>query len=276
MEIKVLGPLDAQLAGRSIVPTAGKPRQILALLALHRNRIISVPILMEEIWGVKLPRSALTTLQTYIMQLRRMIGAALGPDSPHTAKDVLVTSHGGYLLRMPPDAPDALDVGTYEHLVYQGRAAFDTGDSEQASRLLRQALELWRGPALVDVRAGSILEIETMRLEESRLGTLELRITADLQLGRHAALLTELMALAARNPLHEGLHSQIMVALYRCGRQAQALDVYHRLRGRLVEELGLEPSTQLQRVHQAVLTADPSLDARPGERPAPAYGTVAA
>ncbi|MGW6907346.1 AfsR/SARP family transcriptional regulator [Streptomyces sp. NPDC054940] len=272
MEIKVLGPLDAQLAGSSIVPTAGKPRQILALLALHRNRIMPVPTLMEEIWGTELPRSALTTLQTYILQLRRRIGAALGPDSPHTAKDILVTSHGGYLLRTPPDA---LDAHVYEQLVEQGRTAFDAGDNERASCLLRQALEMWRGPALVDVRAGTILEVETVRLEESRLGTLELRIHADLGRGRHAALLTELTALVARHPLHEGLHSQAMVALYRCGRQAQALDVYHALRGRLVEELGLEPSTQLQRVHHAVLTADPALDV-PGVRQAPAFQPFAA
>ncbi len=264
MEIKVLGPLSAQLSGESIVPTAGKPRQILALLALHQNSIIPVPTLMEEIWGAELPRSALTTLQTYILQLRRQIGGALGPHSPLAAKDILATRHGGYLLQLPPDA---LDVHVYEQLVTQGRTAFDAGDWERSSKLLRQALDLWRGSALVDVRVGPVLEIETMWLQESRLGALELRIDADLRMGRHAELLTELTALVARHPLNEGLHSQAMLALYRCGRQAQALDVFRRLRGRLVEELGLEPSAQLQRMHQAMLCADPALEVRAAERP---------
>lgn len=261
MQIDVLGPLSADIDGMEIVPTAGKPRQVLALLALYANQVIAIPTLMEEIWGAELPRSALTTLQTYILQLRRRVGAALGPDTPKSAKDVLVTRHGGYLLRVPADG---VDVQRYEGLAAAGQRAFAGGEDAKASLLFSQALEVWRGPALVDVRVGPLLEIEVMRLEESRLGVLERRIEADLRLGRHAELLTELTTLTARHPLHEGFHAKCMIALCRSGRQWQALSAYQELRSRFVEELGLEPSTQLQRLHQAVLAADPVLDMATG------------
>ncbi|MFJ5049818.1 BTAD domain-containing putative transcriptional regulator [Streptomyces sp. NPDC098077] len=263
MEIQVLGPLSADVNGVSIVPTAGKPRQILALLAFYPGRVMPVPTLMEEIWGTEMPQSAMTTMQTYILQLRRRLGTAMGPDAPGTAKEVLVTRHGGYLLQIPQES---VDVHRYEQLVAAGQSAFESGDDLRSADLFRDALAMWQGPALVDVRVGPILEIEVMRLEESRLVTVERRIDADLRLGRHAELLAELTDLIARHPQHEGLHSQAMVALYRSGRQATALDVYRRLRGRLIEELGVEPSPQLQRLHQAMLTVDPALDQACGPR----------
>ncbi|MFJ5779693.1 BTAD domain-containing putative transcriptional regulator [Streptomyces sp. NPDC093094] len=263
MDIQVLGPLSADVNGVSIVPTAGKPRQILALLAFYPGRVMPVPTLMEEIWGTEMPQSAMTTMQTYILQLRRRLGTAMGPDAPGTAKEVLATRHGGYLLQIPQES---VDVHRYEQLVTAGQSAFESGDDERAADLFRDALAMWQGPALVDVRVGPILEIEVMRLEESRLVTVERRIDADLRLGRHAELLAELTDLIARHPQHEGLHSQAMVALYRSGRQATALDVYRRLRGRLIEELGVEPSPQLQRLHQAMLTVDPALDQACGPR----------
>src|SRR5690242_16345793 len=127
MKICVLGPLSADVNGMSIVPTAGKPRQILALLALYPSRVMPVPTLMEEIWGTELPQSALTTLQTYILQLRRRLGTAMGPGAPGTAKDVLATRHGGYLLQIPPDC---VDVHQYDRLTREGQAAFESGDDE--------------------------------------------------------------------------------------------------------------------------------------------------
>ncbi|MER5873990.1 AfsR/SARP family transcriptional regulator [Streptomyces sp. NPDC002044] len=263
MRIRVLGPLSAEVNGGSIVPTAGKPRQVLSLLALYPGRVMPVPTLMEEIWGTQPPQSALTTLQTYILQLRRRLGTAMGPDAPGGAKEVLATRHGGYLLQI---TEDSVDVHDYERLVREGQAAFETGDSQVSADRLRAALDLWRGPALVDVRVGPILDIEVMRLQESRLVTVERRIDADLRLGRHSELLAELADLTARHPQHEGLHSQIMVALYRAGRQAGALDVYRRLRARLIEDLGVEPSPQLQRLHQAMLAVDPALDGTAGAR----------
>lgn len=257
MDIKVLGPLSVEACGQSIVPSAGKPRQILALLSVYANQMLPVPTLMEEIWGTQMPRSALTTLQTYILQLRRRLATAYGPAAPQASKDVLATRYGGYVLEAQPGA---VDIHEYDRLVAAGRDALDAGDDVQASLLLRQALAVWRGPALVDVKVGPVLEIELARLEESRLGVLERRIEADLRLGRHAELLTELTELTARHPLHEGLHAQCMAALYRAGRPWQALEVYQGLRARLVEDLGLEPSPRLQKLQQAVLASDPALD----------------
>ncbi|WP_406368706.1 AfsR/SARP family transcriptional regulator [Streptomyces sp. NBC_00647] len=271
MKIQVLGPLSAAVNGMSIVPTAGKPRQILALLALYPGRVVPVPTLMEEIWGTELPQSALTTLQTYILQLRRRLGTAMGPGAPGAAKDVLATRHGGYLLQIPSEA---VDVREYERLVTQGQQAVD--EDEQAAAAYRAALDLWQGPALVDVRVGPILSIEVMRLEESRLVTRERRIDADLRLGRHVEVIAELTDLIARHPQHEGLHSQAMVALYRSGRQAAALGVYHRLRGRLIEELGVEPAPQLQRLHHAMLAVDPKLDILRGPRRSSTFDLYAA
>ncbi|MCY0935096.1 AfsR/SARP family transcriptional regulator [Streptomyces sp. H34-S4] len=273
MEIHVLGPLSAEVNGASIVPTASKPRQILALLALYPGRVMPVPTLMEEIWGTNLPQSALTTLQTYILQLRRRLGTAMGPGAPGSAKEVLVTRHGGYLLQIPSES---VDVHAYDSLVAGGQSAFEEGDDERAADLLRKALALWQGPALVDVRVGPILEIEVMRLEESRLVTVERRIDVDLRLGRHTELIAELAELIARHPQHEGLHSQAMVAMYRSGRQATGLDVYRRLRTRLIDELGVEPSPQLQRLHQAMLTVDPALDVVAGPRRGSTYDLYAA
>jgi SARP family transcriptional regulator, regulator of embCAB operon len=228
---------------------------------------------MEEIWGTELPQSAMTTLQTYILQLRRRLGAALGPAAPGAAKDILATRHGGYLLRVPPES---VDVNTYEGLVSRGQKAFDDGEDELAARCFRAALDLWQGLALVDVRVGPILGIEVMRLEESRLMTVERRIDVDLRLGRHAELQAELLDLIARHPQHEGLHSQAMVALYRSGRQTSALDVYRRLRTRLIDELGVEPSPQLQRLHQAMLAVDPDLDVMAGPRRVSTFSRYAA
>ncbi|MFJ5549839.1 BTAD domain-containing putative transcriptional regulator [Streptomyces sp. NPDC093225] len=273
MKIKVLGPLDAEVNGVSIVPTAGKPRQILALLALYPGRVVPVPTLMEEIWGADLPQSALTTLQTYILQLRRRLGTAMGPDVPGSAKDVLATRYGGYLLQVPAES---VDVHAYERLVAEGQQAFENGEDGRSSKCLREALDLWEGPALVDVRVGPILDIEVMRLEESRLVTRERRIDADLRLGRHVELIAELTDLIARHPQHEGLHSQAMVALYRSGRQASALDVYRRMRQRLIDELGVEPSPQLQRLHQAMLAVDPRLDVVAGPRHTSTFDLYAA
>ncbi|WP_405791584.1 BTAD domain-containing putative transcriptional regulator [Streptomyces sp. NBC_01506] len=273
MEIQVLGPLCAAVNGDSIVPTAGKPRQVLALLALYPSRVMPVSTLMEEVWGTELPQSAMTTLQTYIMQLRRILGTAMGPDAPGAAKDVLATRHGGYLLQIPPES---VDVHTYERLIAEGQEAFEEGRDERAARCFRQALSLWQGPALVDVRLGPVLEIEATRLEESRLVTTERRIDADLRLGRHAELIAELTDLTARHPQHEGLHAQAMVALYRSGRQASALDVYRKLREGLIEELGVEPSPQLQRLHQAMLAVDPELAVVAGPRRGSTFDRYAA
>jgi DNA-binding SARP family transcriptional activator len=257
VQVKLLGPLSAEESGTSVVPSAGKPRQILALLAANANQVVPAPALMEEVWGAELPRSAATTLQTYILQLRRMLATALGPAASSGAKSVLATSGGGYLLETDPDG---VDVQRYDRLAEAGHRAANQGEMCAAARIYREALAQWRGPAMVDVRTGPMLEVELVRLEESRLGVIERRVAVDLRLGHHHELLSELVALTVRYPTNEGLHGQCMAALYRSGRQWQALDVYRSLRSHLVEEFGLEPSARLRRLHQAVLAGDPALD----------------
>ncbi|CAL9413582.1 BTAD domain-containing putative transcriptional regulator [Streptomyces albus] len=279
MHIKLLGTLHAERAGVPIVPSAAKPRQILALLALHSRHIVPVADLMEEVWGAGPPRSAPTTLQTYILQLRRRLRAALdgsgqlvparpavppGPPQP-TDKEILATRHGGYQLQLADSAVDALE---FERLTRLGHAAFEGDDMHTAARLLAEALALWRGPALADVPHGNHLSIEVTRLEESRLGALERRIHADLRLGRHREVLAELCALRGRHPLHENLHALLMVAYHQDGRSSDALIAYRRLRGTLVEELGLEPSPRIDRLHQAILRGEDALAAWRGPDPA--------
>ncbi|MCQ4083641.1 AfsR/SARP family transcriptional regulator [Streptomyces sp. RB6PN25] len=274
MKIQVLGPLHAETGAVSAVPTAGKERKILALLALHPGQLVPVTTLIEEMWGPLPPRSAHTTVQTYILRLRRTLAAALGgPDGPARARELLATGHGGYLLRI---AEEDIDAFAFQRAAQAGHAAFSDGDSELAARLLHNALALWRGPALVDVRAGGALRIQAARLEESRLLATERRIDAELRLGMHSQLLAELAELTACHPANERLHSQAMVAFYRSGRQSSALELYRGLRRRLIEQLGLEPSPQLQRLHQAMLSVDPRLDmVAQGGRPTPTFDLYA-
>jgi DNA-binding SARP family transcriptional activator len=251
VRIEVLGSLTAREEMRSFTPSAGKHRQMLALLALSAGQVVPVSTLMEEIWGERPPRSAAATLQTYILQLRRRISSAVG--GRLRAREVLATAHHGYLLDVDPGAVDAQE---FERLVGLGRTALQAGELVQSSRSFARALRLWRGPALVDVQAGPLLEIEVLRLDEARLSVLEQRLGVELRLGGEAESLGELVELAARYPMHEGFHALLMVAQYRAGRAWQALATYQRLRLTLDAELGLAPSERLQRLHHAVLTAE--------------------
>ncbi|MFI7243902.1 AfsR/SARP family transcriptional regulator [Streptomyces qinglanensis] len=282
MRIRVLGTLHAETAGASIAPSAAKPRQILALLALRSRHIVPVSDLMEEVWGAGPPRSAPTTLQTYILQLRRRLRAALGDPGPLPAtgaapcdprvpgdKHILATRHGGYQLEIADADVDALQ---FAQLTRNGHAAYEAGDMAKSARLLDEALALWRGPALADLPHGKHLAIEATRLEESRLGALERRIDADLRLGRHRQVLGELCALRSRYPLYENLHALLMVAFHQDGRSSDALVAFRRLRATLVEELGLEPSPRIDRLHQAILRGEDALAAWRGAESGAAAG----
>ncbi|WP_395364519.1 BTAD domain-containing putative transcriptional regulator [Streptomyces sp. YH02] len=290
MRIRILGPLHAETDGVPVVPSAAKTRQILALLALHPGRPVPVATLKEELWGPLPPCSAHSTLQTYILRLRRALAAALGgpygseetragtattrATGPARARDLLATGHDGYLLRI---AEEDVDAYAFQRAAEAGHTAFAEGDSARAARLLREALSLWQGPALVDVRAGAALRIHAAHLEESRLLATERRLDAELRLGRHGELLAELVELTRLHPANERLYAQAMVAFYRAGRQSEALQLYRGLRRRLVEELGLEPAPQLQRLHQAMLSVDPRLDTPAhGGRPTPTFDLYAA
>ncbi|MEU2077500.1 AfsR/SARP family transcriptional regulator [Streptomyces sp. NPDC013489] len=295
MRIRILGPLHAETDGVPVVPSAAKTRQVLALLSLHPGRPVPVAVLKEELWGPLPPSSAHSTLQTYILRLRRALAAAFGgpygsegptgaagpgavgkagATGPARARDLLATGHDGYLLRI---AEENVDAFAFQRAAQAGHTAFADGDSARAARLLREALALWTGPALVDVRAGAALRIHAARLEESRLLATERRLDAELRLGLHGELLAELVELTRLHPANERLHAQAMVAFYRAGRQSEALQLYRGLRRRLVEELGLEPAPQLQRLHQAMLSVDPRLDTPAhGGRPTPTFDLYAA
>lgn len=266
VDIGVLGALDVRVRGISITPTAPKPRQALALLASSVDRLVPVGVLTEELWGSHPPRSARTTLQTYVLQLRGLIAAALAPQADSKpderqlagakAKDILVTLPGGYQLMGNGGAHDA---EKFEMLAGRGYRAVDAGEHSRASTVLRQALGLWSGEAYSDVRLGMQLHAESLRLEESRLCAWEQCFEAELRMGRHRELLSELTVLVNRFPVHENLHAQFMLALYRSGRRGEALRVYQRLRSALVRELGLEPSARLRRLQRSILaTTDAS------------------
>lgn len=290
MDIGLLGALDVRENGVSVTPSAPKPRQVLALLALHVDQVVPLSVLVEELWGDAPPRSARTTLQTYVLQLRELIAAALcrepvgeggvagavgagvaggsgvgggvpvavGGGRVRGAKDVLVTSPGGYVL---VGGGGACDVREFERLAGLGYRAMDAGDFPGAARVLRDALGLWRGAAFADLPAGVQLSVEARRLEEGRLCALDQRIEADLRLGRHRELLSELTVLVSRYRTHENLHAQFMIALYRSGRRGEALDVYQRLRATLVKEMGLEPSARLHRLQHSLLVSNPAAGA---------------
>ena len=254
VEIGVLGPLVVSVGGISIVPTASKPSQLLAMLALNAGHVVTVRALAEEIWGAQPPRSGVQTLQTYILKLRRMLQHALAGHHDVSSKDILITRRSGYLLAVEPGDVDAM---RYDRLSAAGRQAVNEADHATASHMLTEALRLWRGPAFDDVDTGPLLTIEAVRLEENRLGDLYLRIAADLQLGRHHQVLGELATLCARHPLLENFCAQYMVALYRSGRQSESLDAYRRVRMDMVAQLGVEPSPRLRSLHQAILTGAP-------------------
>ncbi len=253
ISVQILGPFSAHLRHRAGTPSASKQRQVLALLALNAGQVVTVSTLAEELWGDRLPRSFAATLQTYVFQLRNRLAAA-APDE-WDARRFLSTRHSGYLLECQTDVEE------FRRLARAGRVAAETGDPRATSDLLGRALALWRGPALVDVRQGRVLEVEAASLEETRLGVLERRIEADLALHRHADILGELMLLVAQNPINENFCGLLMTALYRSGHVARALDAFQRLRTVLNDELGVEPRPRLQRLQRAVLSGDLAIGA---------------
>jgi DNA-binding SARP family transcriptional activator len=265
LRIGLLGPLSARLSDRTVVPSAAKQRQVLALLALNAGRIVTLSTLIEELWGERPPRSYATTLQTYILQLRNALSDAR-PGEP-AVRAFLGTRHCGYILE---DGACSTDVDEFFAYARAGRAAAELGDHAAASSQLGSALQLWRGPALVDVRVGRVLELEAASLEQTRIGVFERRVEADLALGRQLDMLGELTLESARNPMNENLCAFLMIALYRSGYVGRSLEAFHRLRSVLKAELGIDPCPRLQRLNLAILSGDPALEsdswlaARPG------------
>lgn len=257
MESGVLGPLRLCYEAQNIAPSAPKQRTVLATLLVHADQAVPVRSLLRELWDERPPASALTTLQTYVLNLRRLIAEHTGMTTGDVAQDVLVTNSGGYMLRVDPET---LDLNDYHSLVAIGCTALSRGDDEQGIDLLSKALGLWRGPALVDVQVGRVLESKRQQFEESRLVVLEYMLDARLRLGMYREVLVELAALTAENPLNEGLHSQYMRALHLSGRRAHALDVFRRFREDLASELGLDPGPPLRRLHWGILNNQVDFD----------------
>jgi WD40 repeat protein/DNA-binding SARP family transcriptional activator len=257
MRFQVLGPLEVDADGGPIALGGPKERLLLALLLTRPNQVVSVEALFRGLWGERPPPTAAKTLQSHIKRLRR----ALEPDRARgAAGQVLVTRQPGYLLRV---APGALDVAQFEELTARARGMLSQGQADAPASLLREALGLWRGGAFEEFLDTDIAAAESDRLAELRLAALEDRIEAELRLGRHRELVAELEGLVRDHPLRERLWAQLLLALYRSGRQADALLAYQRARSVLVEELGIDPGAELRRLHAAILAQDPGLDLPP-------------
>jgi DNA-binding SARP family transcriptional activator/sugar lactone lactonase YvrE len=241
MEYRILGPLEVSDDGRAVAIGGPKPRALLAFLLLHANEVVSRERLIDELWDASPPETATAALQVHVSQLRKALG--------HNA---IATRSPGYVIHVEEGK---LDLDRFERLI---EAAW-TEDSAAAAETLRDALALWRGPPIADVD-DAVARPERGRLEEQRLSAVEQRIEADLTLGRHAALVPELDGLVREHPLRERLRGQLMLALYRCGRQADALEAYRSGQRLLDEELGLQPNDELQRLERAILNHDPSLE----------------
>jgi YVTN family beta-propeller protein len=269
MDYRILGPLEVCRDGRTVRLGGDKQRALLAILLLHAGEVVSADELIDGLWGERPPPTALKALQVHVSRLRSAIDR--DGDSPKDVLDgVLVTRGHGYLLRV---APGELDLDLFRGLVEEGRRTLASGDAARAAGLLRDALALWRGPPLADLTYEAFAQRPIVELEELHLGAMEERAEADLALGRHEQLIGELRALVDENPLRERLRGQLMLALYRCGREAEALEIYQAFRRGLAEELGLDPSLRLQRLEAAILERDRSLDA-PAAGPPPAEATL--
>src|ERR671914_1475401 len=234
MEFRILGPLQALDEGRELPLGGAKQRALLALLLLDPNRVVSRDRLIDELWHTDPPDTAPTALQVYVSQLRKALG-----------RDLILTQPPGYLIRV---SDGELDFHRFERLVATAR----TEEPAQAAGLLREGLALWRGAPPAEL-GDAFPRAERARLEEQRLAAIEQRIEAELALGRHAELVAELEGLVPEHALRERLRGQLMLALYRCGRQANALEVYRSGRRLLDEELGLKPGDELPRPERAIL-----------------------
>jgi len=260
MRFGILGPLQVtDDDGRELSVRGGKPRGVLAILLRYANEVVSSDRLVEELWAGEPPATAAKGLQVHVSRLRGALADARGADR-------LETVAGGYRLRVQDGE---LDADRFERLIEDGDALMAAGDPERAEAVLSSALALWRGPPLADFEYEAFAQAEIARLSELHVVALEQRLAAQLSLGREGQLIGELERLVREHPYRERLRGQLMLALYRTGRQAEALAAYRQARAVLVDELGIEPSTELRERHDAILAQDPSLLPPPGDRSGP-------
>lgn len=246
LEFRVLGPLEVRRDGELVPISAPKQRALLGLLLIHAGQPVGQDELIDQLWGEDAPPTARASLQNHVHALRKLLGP-----------EVLERQPAGYVVHVEPEQ---LDLARFERLVAEARRA----EPRERAAKLREALSCWRGPALVEFPSEPFAQHEINRLEEERLAALEDRVEADLELGRHSDLVSELEALVGRHPLRERLWAQLMLALYRTGRQTDAVAAYRRAHNTFVDELGVEPAVVLRDLHRAVLLQDPALD--DGER----------
>ena len=255
LEFRLLGPLEVLVDGRAAGLGAPRHRGVLVLLLTQANAVVPAHRLIDELWGDDPPASAQNLVQGAVSHLRKALG-----------KDAIATQGSGYALRVEPQM---LDLHRFERLAEEGSLALEDGHFDQAAAALGDALALWRGPALADLVDEDFAQPVAARLEELRLLVLERRLEAELARGRHADVLGEIQTLVSEHPLREPVHGLLMLALYRCGRQAEALEAYRSARAGLVEELGISPGPALQELEGRILRQDPELlpEVADGARP---------
>jgi DNA-binding SARP family transcriptional activator len=225
-----------------------KIQQLLALLVMRANKIVHVDTLVDELWSEDPPRTAVSSVRTHIYHLRGIVRELGYP----AISDRLTTEPSGYTLKI---APESIDSEVFIRVVAEGKAMLHGGRFEEASYLLGRALDLWRGQPMANVDTGPVLTRHAVQLQEEQLNTLQLRIEADMRLGRHRELIGELKDLVATDPYNEWFHARLIDALNQVGRRREALGIFHALRTQLNHELGVEPSGEVQREHMAVLGA---------------------
>lgn len=266
MQLRILGLVEVQdeQTGLQILPTGAKQRALLGALVVKAEHNVSGQRLIEELWGEHPPVNAENALQVHVARLRRLLSGPERRDAGRPAqRPWIMTTSRGYTLRL---APVETDAACFQDLTDQARRVL-SDDPGQAVELLRRALSLWRGPALEGSVLGDICAGRAAQLEEHRLAALEMMYDACLRTGRHGEIIGELVELTTDFPLRERFHDLLMLAFYRCGRQAEALRVYARARHRMVHELGVEPSPALRGLMQAILHHDPALATAAGPRP---------
>jgi DNA-binding SARP family transcriptional activator/tetratricopeptide (TPR) repeat protein len=265
MEFRILGPLEALEEGRVVTLGGGKQRALLAVLLLHANETLTTDRLIDELWGENPPATAAKTIQVRIARLRRALAG-------NGSAGVVVTRGHGYQLKLDPER---LDARRFERLVAEGRSELAAGRPARAASMLERALSLWRGPPLADLAYEPFAQREIARLDDLRAAALEQLIEAKLALGRHAEVVGQLETLIAEHPYRERLRAQLMLALYRSERQADALQAYQDARRTLVEELGIEPGERLRELERAILAQDPGLHLAVAEPPAAEHAVEA-
>ncbi len=260
MEFRLLGSFEVVVDGRSVPLGGAKQRALLAILAIHANDVVPADRLIEQLWPGDPPESAVNTLQGYVSRLRKVLDS----NGSNGEEPIIVFRAPGYILAIPPEQ---IDVRRFERLLGEAEVRAATGDALAAAASLREALDLFRGAPLADFTYEAFAQPEIARLEELRLKAVEERIDSDLALGRHASLIPALDGLVAEHPLRERLRTQLMLALYRSGRQGEALGVYRDARRVMQEELGIEPTRTLSELERSILQHDPALDLPTAARP---------